>query len=38
MKEIIKNCKVVIIPEDGNDEDNIRRVGPIVRETKYSPE
>jgi len=36
MKEIINNCNVVILPEDGNDEDNIRRVGPIVRQTIYS--
>jgi UDP-N-acetylglucosamine--N-acetylmuramyl-(pentapeptide) pyrophosphoryl-undecaprenol N-acetylglucosamine transferase len=36
MKEIIKKCDVVILPEDGNDEDNIRRVGSIVRQTKYS--
>ena len=36
MQEIIKNCDVVILPEDGPDEDNIRRVGPIVRQTKYS--
>lgn len=38
MKEIIKNCNVVILPEDGNDECNIRRVGPIVRQTVYSRE
>ena len=36
MKEIIKKCDVVILPEDGHDEDNIRRVGSIVRQTKYS--
>ncbi len=36
MQKIIKNCNVVILPEDGPDEDNIRRVGPIVRQTKYS--
>jgi UDP-N-acetylglucosamine--N-acetylmuramyl-(pentapeptide) pyrophosphoryl-undecaprenol N-acetylglucosamine transferase len=36
MLEIIKNCDVVILPEDGPDEDNIRRVGPIVRHTKNS--
>ena len=36
MQEIIKNCDVVILPEDGSDENNIRRVGPIVRQTKYS--
>ena len=32
MQEIIKKCDVVIIPEDGDDQDNIKRVGPIVRE------
>ncbi len=36
MLEIIKNCDVVILPEDGPDEDNIRRVGPIVRHTNNS--
>jgi len=38
MQKIIKNCDVVILPEDGPDEDNISRVGPIVRQTKYSRE
>ena len=38
MQEIIKKCDYVIIPENGIDEDNIRRVGPIVRETKQSRE
>ncbi|MGA0297017.1 MAG: glycosyltransferase [Nitrosopumilaceae archaeon] len=38
MQEIIKKCDYVIIPENGKDEDNIRRVGPIVRETKQSRE
>jgi UDP-N-acetylglucosamine--N-acetylmuramyl-(pentapeptide) pyrophosphoryl-undecaprenol N-acetylglucosamine transferase len=32
MRNIIKNCDVVIIPEEGDDYDNIKRVGPIVRE------
>ncbi|MDH3385973.1 MAG: UDP-glucuronosyltransferase [Nitrosopumilus sp.] len=36
MKEIIKNCNVVILPEEGNNENNIRRVGPIVRTTRHS--
>ena len=36
MHEIIKNCDIVILPEQGKDEGNIRRVGPIVRQTKYS--
>jgi UDP-N-acetylglucosamine--N-acetylmuramyl-(pentapeptide) pyrophosphoryl-undecaprenol N-acetylglucosamine transferase len=38
MQEIIKNCDIVILPEDGPDEGNIRRVGPIVRQTRYSRE
>lgn len=36
MKEIMKKCKAVILPENGSDVDNIKRVGPIVRETKFS--
>ena len=36
MQEIIKNCNIVIIPEDGKDQENILRVGPIVRQTKFS--
>ncbi|MDH3277984.1 MAG: UDP-glucuronosyltransferase [Nitrosopumilus sp.] len=36
MKEIIKNCNVVILPEEGNNENNILRVGPIVRTTRHS--
>ena len=35
---IIKNCDVVIIPENGEDVDNIRRIGPIVREINLSRE
>ena len=31
MKDIMKKCNVIILPEEGIDEDNIRRVGPIVR-------
>jgi UDP-N-acetylglucosamine--N-acetylmuramyl-(pentapeptide) pyrophosphoryl-undecaprenol N-acetylglucosamine transferase len=38
MHEIIKKCDYVIIPEDGVDQDNIIRVGPIVRKTKRSRE
>ena len=38
MKEIIEKSDVVILPEEGNDKDNIMRVGPIVRQTKYSRE
>jgi UDP-N-acetylglucosamine--N-acetylmuramyl-(pentapeptide) pyrophosphoryl-undecaprenol N-acetylglucosamine transferase len=36
MKDIIKKCDTVIIPEFGQDQDNIRRVGPIVRTTDLS--
>lgn len=38
MNKIIKNCKLVIIPEKGDDEGNIKRVGPIVRQTKFTRE
>jgi len=38
MMNIIKNCDVVIIPENGVDVDNIRRIGPIVREINFSRE
>jgi len=38
MKEIMKKCDAVIIPENGPDEGNIRRVGPIVRQINYSRE
>ena len=38
MMNIIKNCDVVIIPEDGENADNIKRIGPIVRKTNYSRE
>ena len=38
MMNIIKNCDVVIIPEEGHDQSNIRRVGPIVREINFSRE
>lgn len=36
MKEIIRKCNVVIMPEFGQDQDNIKRVGPIVRTTKHT--
>jgi UDP-N-acetylglucosamine--N-acetylmuramyl-(pentapeptide) pyrophosphoryl-undecaprenol N-acetylglucosamine transferase len=36
MQEIIKKCDIVIFPENGDDKDNIRRVGPIVRDTNYT--
>lgn len=38
MQEIIKKCDTVIFPETGDDQDNIKRVGPIVREIKKSRE
>ena len=38
MMKIIKNCDVVIIPEKGDDENNIKRIGPIVREINFSRE
>ncbi|MCV0430433.1 glycosyltransferase [Nitrosopumilus sp.] len=38
MQEIIKKCDLVIFPEKGKDEDNIKRVGPIVRQTKNNRE
>lgn len=36
MQKIMKNCDTVIIPENGPDEGNIKRVGPIVRQTRFS--
>ena len=36
MSEIINRCETVILPEKGEDQDNIRRVGPIVRQTNFS--
>ncbi len=38
MQEIIKKCDIVIFPENGNNKENIRRVGPIVRQTNNSRE
>lgn len=38
MKEIIRKCDAVIIPEFGEDQENIKRVGPIVRPTKHTRE
>ncbi len=38
MQEIIKKCDIVILPENGNDQDNIRRVGSIVRQINFSRE
>ncbi|MGY5148858.1 MAG: glycosyltransferase [Candidatus Nitrosopumilus sp. bin_68KS] len=36
MKEISKKCDLVILPEHGDNTDNIKRVGPIVRSTNFS--
>jgi UDP-N-acetylglucosamine--N-acetylmuramyl-(pentapeptide) pyrophosphoryl-undecaprenol N-acetylglucosamine transferase len=38
MLEIIKKCDIVILPENGDEQDNIRKVGPIVRQTEFSRE
>jgi UDP-N-acetylglucosamine--N-acetylmuramyl-(pentapeptide) pyrophosphoryl-undecaprenol N-acetylglucosamine transferase len=38
MLKIMKKCDIVILPENGDDQDNIKRVGPIVRQTKFSRE
>lgn len=38
MKNIIKKCDLVILPENGKNEDNLARVGPIVRNTSQSRE
>ena len=38
MRDIMKKCDVVIMPEEGPNKDNIRRVGPIIRSTNYSRE
>src|SRR5574337_1306086 len=38
MKKIIEKCDLVILPENGKDEDNLVRVGSIVRETSQSRE
>ncbi|MFM8659506.1 MAG: glycosyltransferase [Candidatus Nitrosotenuis sp.] len=38
MRQIIQNCNVVIIPEDGPDQGNIKRVGPIVRQISQARE
>ena len=38
MMDIIKNCDAVIIPEEGDNQDNIKRVGPIVRKINCSRE
>jgi UDP-N-acetylglucosamine--N-acetylmuramyl-(pentapeptide) pyrophosphoryl-undecaprenol N-acetylglucosamine transferase len=38
MQDIMKKCETVIIPENGPDEGNIKRVGPIVRQINSSRE
>jgi len=38
MQEIIKKCDVVIFPENGDDHDNVKMVGPIVREINSTRE
>ena len=38
MQEIVKKCDVVIFPENGDDYDNVKMVGPIVRETNSTRE
>ena len=38
MQAIMKKCDTVIIPENGPDEGNIKRVGPIVRQINFSRE
>lgn len=36
MRQIIQKCHTVIMPESGPDENNIRRVGPIMRQTNHT--
>ncbi len=38
MHNIIKKCDVVILPMEGNDQENLRYVGPIVRPINNSRE
>ena len=38
MQDIIKKCDIVILPENGDDQDNIKKVGPIVRQINFSRE
>lgn len=38
MKDIMKKCDAIILPEDGQDQENRKYVGPIVRTTRYSRE
>lgn len=36
MRSLMDGCRTVILPEEGPDEHNVRRVGPIVREIAKS--
>ena len=38
MQEIIKKCDIVIIPENGKSQENVKRIGPIVREISLTRE
>ena len=38
MRKIMKKCDVIILPENGQDKENIKYVGPIVRTTRYTRE
>ena len=38
MQEIMKKCDVVIFPENGDDYDNVKMIGPIVRQTNSTRE
>jgi len=36
MQKIIESCEKVIVPEFGDNKENIMYIGPIVRQTKFS--
>ena len=38
MQQIIRKCDIVIFPEDGDNQDNITRTGPVVRQTRHTRE
>ena len=38
MRRIMGRCDLVIVPEEGEDSGNVRRVGPIVRGTPHARE
>ncbi len=38
MQEIVKKCDIVIVPEKGENQENVRRVGPIVRRINLTRE